>query len=71
MEVYKRCNAKLFVFSRQCAHCSLLFASRSLSLSDRSVCRERLPSSLSDQVDMVVYLDVEPKGAVCAAALHC
>jgi len=26
----------------------------------RSVCRERLPASLSDKVDMVLYLDVEP-----------
>jgi len=27
----------------------------------RSVCRERLPSSISDQVDLLLYLDVEPK----------
>lgn len=26
----------------------------------QSVCRERLPASLSDKVDMVLYLDVEP-----------
>jgi hypothetical protein len=26
----------------------------------RSVCRERLPSTLSDKVDIVLYLDVEP-----------
>ena len=26
----------------------------------RSVCRERLPASLSDRVDMLLYLDVEP-----------
>jgi hypothetical protein len=26
----------------------------------RSVCRERLPASISDQVDMLVYLDVDP-----------
>jgi thymidine kinase/deoxynucleoside kinase len=26
----------------------------------RSVCRERLPASISDQVDMLIYLDVDP-----------
>lgn len=39
---------------------------KSKSISDeemtvyRSVCRERLPASLSDKVDIVLYLDVEP-----------
>jgi deoxyadenosine/deoxycytidine kinase len=26
----------------------------------KSVCRERLPASLAEKVDMVMYLDVEP-----------